>query len=131
MPSLRKPTISRSTCLSEYVMSKISWSGSTPPPAWTTVVILSGYFRAPTKGACSVPSTVYVYVPRSGLPSPVGADGEVGLDGPVGVGVGAGPEAARVVVVALADRVVTVVELAVPELRAVVPVVAEVAVAPG
>jgi hypothetical protein len=55
------------------------------------------------------------------------------LDGPVGVGVGAGagPEAARVVVVALADRVVTVVELAVPELRAVVPVVAEVAVAPG
>ena len=108
-------------------MSKTSWSGSRPAAAWTTVVILSGYFRDPTKGACSVPSTVNVYVPTAGLPTPVGAGGEVG----VGVGAGAGPEAARVVVVAAATRVVTVVELADAAVRAVVAVVLEDAVAPG
>jgi hypothetical protein len=73
-----------------------------------------------------VPSTVNVYVPRAGLPTPLGpADG---LDGLVGVGAGPGPEAARVVVVAAAALVVTVVELA--ALR-VVPVVADDAVDPG
>jgi hypothetical protein len=64
------------------------------------------------------------------LPIPVGAEGGVGLDGLVGVGVGAGPEAARVVVVAPADRVVTVLELAGP-VRVVVAVVADDAVEPG
>jgi hypothetical protein len=53
------------------------------------------------------------------------------LDGLVGVGVGAGPEAARVVVVAPAGRVVTEVEVACPALAAVVPVVADDAADPG
>ncbi|HEU5449328.1 MAG TPA: hypothetical protein VFW57_09980, partial [Acidimicrobiia bacterium] len=56
---------------------------------------------------------------------------ELGLDGLAGVGAGPGPEAARVVVVAPGARVVAVVELVCPGLRAVVPVVADDATEPG
>lgn len=70
-------------------------------------------------------------MPRSGFPSPLGAEGELALDGLVGAGAGPGPEAARVVVVDAAARVVAVVELARPDLPAVVPVVADDTAAPG
>jgi hypothetical protein len=68
-------------------------------------------------------------VPTAGFPGDTGwLGGGFGAGLPVGTGVGAGPDAARVVDVARGPADVTVVELAVIRVRAVVAVVAGAAV---